>query len=87
MNTLLFVNLGALEMGILLIVLIIGTIPFILAIGSIIDLLKRDFTDKSTDKILLILLILFAPFIGSLVYLFLLRKNYPFKNHYEKIRI
>ena len=63
-----------------LIILFILFFIFILPIGaSIYDILKRDFSNKTTDLILIIALLLFIPTLGSLMYLFLLRKNYPLK--------
>lgn len=76
MNRLLFLNLGSLEMTILL---LIAIIPLALMIYSIYDLMKRDFTNKQTDQILLFILVLFASVIGPIIYLAFFRKKYPLK--------
>ncbi|MBD1428284.1 MULTISPECIES: PLDc N-terminal domain-containing protein [Sphingobacterium] len=77
MENLLFINLGTAEIFILIVMGFFTLLPLIFAIGALWDLQKRDFTYKSTDKVLIILLILFAPFIGTLVYILLIRNNYP----------
>lgn len=75
--TQLYINLGTQE---LIILLVFSLIPLFLPIYSIIDLLKRDFSQNRNMKLILILLILFAPLIGSLVYLLGIRSDYPLKN-------
>lgn len=75
--TQLFINVGVTEM---ILLLVFSLIPLILPIYSIVDLLKRDFSKNKNMKLILILLILFAPIIGSLVYLLGIRNDYPLKN-------
>lgn len=77
MHNLLFLNIGAQEIIVLFIFLFAGLVPLILAVLAIIDIFKRDFTNKSTDRILLILLVLILPFIGSIIYFLGLRNAYP----------
>lgn len=76
---LLYLNIGSQEIIMLLILIPILFFPLICMILAFIDLAKRDFDSKTTDKILLIALILFAPVVGSLIYYTLLRKQYPYK--------
>ncbi|TJZ62860.1 hypothetical protein FAZ15_00690 [Sphingobacterium olei] len=73
------INLGSQEIVLLLVLGIVWIIPFALIIYTLIDLFKRDFTNKSTERILIIFLIAFVPILGSLIYLFGLRKEYPLK--------
>lgn len=51
--------------------LIIWTAPasimFFIFLGALINVLKSDFTD-STTKLMWVLVILFVPFIGSIIY-------------------
>ena len=77
MEKLLFLNLGTAEIVMLFITGLLLIIPLAFILGALWDLHKRDFSDKTTDKVLIILLILFAPFIGTLVYILLIRNNYP----------
>lgn len=77
MQDLLFLNIGTQEVVVLFVMAVAGFAPLILAIIALIDIFKRDFENKSTDKILLILLVLVVPFIGSIIYLLALRKSYP----------
>lgn len=74
-----FINLGSQEIVLLLVLGIVWIIPFALIIYTLIDLFKRDFTNKSTERILIIFLIAFVPILGSLIYLFGLRKEYSLK--------
>ncbi|RYG04866.1 MAG: PLDc_N domain-containing protein [Chitinophagaceae bacterium] len=77
MQLLEFVNLGG---GEIILLLLIGA-PFLLTIYCVIDLIRTEFKDSST-KLLFLILIVIAPFIGSVVYLFLKRnyvKQKPFK--------
>lgn len=74
-----FINLGSQEIVLLLVLGIVWIIPFALIIYTLIDLFKRDFTNKSTERILIIFLIAFVPILGSLIYLLGLRKEYPLK--------
>ncbi len=77
MITTLFINIGVQEMIILLIILL-PTI--LLPLYCLIDLFKRDFTNNGSQRLLITLLIILAPFIGSLIYLLALQKDYPRKN-------
>jgi len=79
MSNLAFVNIGTAEMFMLVIMGFIVLIPLIMALGALWDLHKRDFSHKTTDKILIVLLILCAPFIGTLVYILIIRNHYPVK--------
>jgi len=79
MNNLVFINIGTAEMFMLVIMSFLVLIPLIMAGGALWDLHKRDFSHKTTDKILIILLILCAPFIGTLVYILIIRNHYPVK--------
>ncbi|WP_140938948.1 PLDc N-terminal domain-containing protein [Sphingobacterium lumbrici] len=74
-----FINLGSQEIVLLLVLGIVWIIPFALIIYTLIDLFKRDFTNKSMERILIIFLIAFVPILGSLIYLLGLRKEYPLK--------
>lgn len=88
MDPLLFVNIGTQEVIFLFVFAIAGIAPLIFAIIALVDVFKREFGNKTTDRILLILLIVFAPLIGSIVYYIFLRNNYPLKSRkhrYEKI--
>lgn len=70
MQLLEFLNLGG---GEIILLLLIGA-PFLLTIYCVIDLIRTEFKDSST-KLLFLILVLIAPFIGSIVYLFL-KRNY-----------
>ena len=70
MSNLLFLNIGTPE---IILLLIIGVLPLLLALVCLVDIIKSDFKD-STTKLLWALVVVFAPFIGSLIYL-LLGKN------------
>lgn len=61
MKTLLFLGIGGPELVIIL-------IPLALVIFCIVDILRSNFKD-STTKLLWVLIVLFAPLIGSLIYL------------------
>jgi|GEM_PF-3561558 len=76
---LLFLNIGAQEMILIIILALVGFIPTILIILSILDIVKRQFPDNA-DKILMILLVFFLPIIGSCIYLLSLRHKYPIIN-------
>ena len=71
MNTLLFINLGMPE---ILLLLFIAGVPFILLLVCVIDILKSDFKD-STTKLIWILIVLFLPVLGSLIYLLMGRSQ------------
>lgn len=75
----LFTNIGTPELIIILLTLIL-TPTVILPIYCMVDLFKRDFSKDKNQRIFFILLLLLAPFIGSLIYLLALRKDYPIKN-------
>lgn len=77
--TTLFLNIGIME---LIIILIILTPTLLLPIYCLIDLFKRDFSNDKNQRIFLILLLLLAPFIGSIIYLAALRKDYPLKERF-----
>lgn len=88
MKSLLFLNIGISELLIILIVISLSIIPLILMAIAFIDLFKRNFKYNSLDRLLLGLLILFAPFLGSLIYLITIRKHFPLKIetfYHEKI--
>lgn len=70
MQLLEFLNIGG---GEIILLLFIGA-PFLLTIYCVIDLIRSDFKDSST-KLLFLILVLLAPLIGSIVYLFL-KRNY-----------
>lgn len=88
MINMLFLNIGGAEIVVLTLILLVSLVPLMLGVIALIDLFKRDFGDKTTDRIMYIILIVFAPFIGSLLYLLSLRKSYPLKHEtyqHEKI--
>lgn len=87
MNNLLFLNIGTAEMILLIVTSLIYLVPLSLAVISLIDLFKRNFEDKTSEKVVMIILILLAPIIGSALYLGSLRKNYKLKDQYEKVRV
>lgn len=70
-NFLFIGGLGGIE---ILLVLIIAVLPVILIIWAIIDLVSSQFTD-STNKLIWAIIILFMPFIGAILYLFIGRKQ------------
>ena len=70
MQLLEFLNLGG---GEIFLLLLIGA-PFLLTIYCVIDLIRADFKE-SNSKLLFLILVLVAPLIGSIVYLFL-KRNY-----------
>lgn len=72
-------GLGSQEVVLILIMVLVWLVPFALIIYTLIDLFKRDFTNKSTERILIIFLIAFVPILGSLIYLLGLRKEYLLK--------
>ncbi len=65
METMLFMNLGAAE--IIILICIVG-LPLILTIYCVIDIIRSTFADQ-TNKLLWIIIVLLAPLIGSLLYL------------------
>jgi len=71
MKNLLFLNLGTPE---IILILFIGVLPLILALICLIDILKSDFKDTTT-KLIWILIVLVAPVIGSLIYIFFGKKQ------------
>ena len=66
----LFLNIDTPE----LIILFIISIPFVLMVYALIDIVRSDFKD-TTHKLLWILIVVLAPLIGSIVYL-LWRKSH-----------
>lgn len=74
---LLFLNIGSNEIIVLLIFGVLGLAPLVLAIWALIDVFKRDFRHKSTDRLLITILVVFAPLVGSIIYFLLLRDKYP----------
>ncbi len=66
-NHLAFVNLGGAEIGVLL---AIAVLPFALTLYCIMDIFRSKFKD-SNSRLLLLLIVLLAPFIGSIIYLFI----------------
>lgn len=76
-----FINIGSQEFILLMIFGFAGLAPLIFAVLALIDIFKRDFSQKTTDRLLLIILVVFAPLIGSIVYFLLLRDKYPIKSY------
>ena len=77
MNPLLFLNIGAPE---LIIILIVGLFPLMLMIYCLVDVLRSDFKDRNV-KPLWCLVIILAPILGSLIYLLVGRNQ---KIHYHR---
>lgn len=71
MDILFIGNLGSAEISLLLFVFVI---PLVLWIIAIVDLVKRQFKDQTT-KIIWALVIIFVPFLGSILYLLIGRKG------------
>ena len=65
MNKLLLLSIGFPE---LVLILFFGAIPLILIIISLIGIMKSNFKD-STTRLIWVLLVLFLPILGSLLYL------------------
>ncbi len=65
--------LGGIGIFELLLIVIVFAVPLILFIIAIMDLIKRDFNDSSV-KIIWALVIVFMPFLGSIIYLVAGRK-------------
>ncbi len=70
MSLLFLGNLGATE---IFIILLIFLLPLVLWIFAIVDLIQRQFRDQ-TNKIVLALVIVLIPFLGSILYLLIGRK-------------
>ena len=66
-----FLNLGGVELGIIALILLA---PLILIIYCVVDILRSSFKTEPIKWVFL-LLVLFAPFVGSLIYL-VIRKDY-----------
>jgi len=66
-----FLNLGGAELGIIAVIVLA---PLILIIYSIVDILRSSFK-TAPMKWIFLLLVLFAPFLGSIIYL-VIRKDY-----------
>jgi len=81
MSPSLFINIGTQEMIILLFI-VVPTL--LLPIYCLIDLFKRDFSGQKSQQYFLILLLVLAPFIGSILYLTVLKKDYPLKRNIER---
>ena len=79
MENLLFLNIGLQEMILVLVTGVFLLIPVTLMIISLIDLFNRDFKYNNVDRLLIGLMILLAPFLGSLIYLIAIRKHYKLK--------
>lgn len=71
MNLLEFLNLGVMEVLIILVILIV---PAILTIYCLVDIFRAQFVDNNS-RILFLLLVLLVPIIGSILYL-AMRSNY-----------
>jgi len=54
--------------------LFIVSIPFILMVYSVVDIVRSDFKD-TTHKLLWILIVVLAPLIGSIIYLLIGRSK------------
>ena len=65
MNTLLFLTIGGPEIVVLLFIL---GLPLILFLYALLDILKSEFKDGTT-KLIWILIVLFAPVLGPLIYM------------------
>jgi len=71
-NTLLFIgSIGPVE---LMLILIFLGIPAILWIWAIVDILRSDFTD-STTKLIWLIVIVFLPVLGAILYLLIGRNQ------------
>jgi len=57
-----------------IILLLAFAAPFLLTIYCVIDILRSSFKDQQT-KLLFLILVVLAPFLGSIIYLFL-KRNY-----------
>ena len=66
-----FLNLGGAEIGI---ILAIVAIPFLLIVYCVVDILRSEFK-TGIMKLVFLALVLFAPFLGSIIYL-VIRKDY-----------
>jgi len=71
-----FLSMSGAEIGIILAII---AIPVLLIIYCIIDIVRSDFK-VSLMKFVFLALVLFAPFLGSIIYL-AMRKNYLKTNH------
>lgn len=71
--------IGMAEIFLVVMVSMATAAPLIFVVIALVDLFKRDFGYKSTDKILLVGFIILAPILGSIIYYLILRKNYPLK--------
>jgi len=75
-----FLNIGGAELGIILAILLM---PVILIVYCIVNIINSSF--KTTiHKPLFLLLVIFAPFVGSIIYL-IIRKDYIMpKNNFNQ---
>jgi len=79
--TSLFINLGTQE----IIIITFALIPtLLLPLYCLIDLFKRDFSGQKSQQYILILLLILAPFIGSILYLSSLKNDHPLKKNKER---
>lgn len=66
-----FLNIGGAEIGVILAII---AVPVLLIIYCIVDILRSEFK-TGLMKFVFLALVLFAPFIGSIIYL-VIRKDY-----------
>jgi hypothetical protein len=66
-----FINIGGPEIGLILAIL---AVPALLILYCLVDILRSDFK-TSLMKVVFLILVLFAPFLGSIIYL-VIRKDY-----------
>lgn len=65
MENLLFLNLGTTE---ILMLMIVGVLPFILAVYCLIDITRSTFKEP-LNKFLWVVIVIFVPIMGSILYL------------------
>jgi hypothetical protein len=70
MNILLFLNMGHGEIILISVILL----PFALTLFCLVDIVRSEFKDNTT-KLLWVIIVLVAPFIGSIIYLIIGRKH------------
>lgn len=76
MNYILFLNLGAAELIMLFIVMVV---PFALSVIALIDIFRSSFQDP-TNKVIWAVIVLLAPVFGALAYLLWGRKHKMTRN-------
>ncbi|WP_424292348.1 PLD nuclease N-terminal domain-containing protein [Daejeonella sp.] len=74
MEKLLFLNLGQAELFLLMLVSLLAIVPLILTLYCIFDISRSKFNDP-LNKVLWVLIVLFVPLIGSILYLVLGRSQ------------